>query len=129
MAKEYRSRPSELVGIHDDPYTAFCLDEAVTMFATHVENELRRVSENTKQSPKTAANRRRMVLMNLLKDDLPPLTREGWAQMPQSTKPTGKFSEGVITDEEAAAKGFPAPVRFGNRSYRDPAELFKKNKQ
>lgn len=36
MAKRYRTRPSEFLGI-DDPYMAFCFDEACTYIMTRVD--------------------------------------------------------------------------------------------
>ena len=47
MAKEYSSRPSQLLGI-EDPYSAWCLDDAVYAWGTHVEAELKRATTGAK---------------------------------------------------------------------------------
>lgn len=43
MAEQYSSRPSQLLGI-SDPYTAWCLDDAVYAWGMHVEAELEKAS-------------------------------------------------------------------------------------
>lgn len=42
VAQRYHSRPSQLLAI-DDPYAAYCLDEAVTTFCQGVEAKLEEV--------------------------------------------------------------------------------------
>lgn len=37
MARDYRKRPSDLLHI-DDPYTAYCLDEACFLISTRIQN-------------------------------------------------------------------------------------------
>lgn len=37
MGHVYRKRPSELLAI-DDPYTAYCLDEACALIVQHMQN-------------------------------------------------------------------------------------------
>jgi len=47
QAKTWGQRPSQLLGI-DDPYTAFCVDEAVWMWGNHVESELNKATDGAK---------------------------------------------------------------------------------
>lgn len=56
VAKAYNQRPSDLLGVIDDEYTAFCLDEATWLWGSHVEGQL---SEATRPQPsgKDAAKR------------------------------------------------------------------------
>lgn len=51
MAKEFRARPSDLLGVAN-PYHAFSLDRAVWTFATAVEADMEAVE---KQLPKKAS--------------------------------------------------------------------------
>lgn len=48
LAKTLRTRPSELVGL-EDPYVAYCLDEAVMVFGDHVTTELEKVEGKKKE--------------------------------------------------------------------------------
>jgi hypothetical protein len=50
QATEFRTRPSELVGIdpRDDPFTAFCFDEAVFMWGRFVDGEMKRAVKGAK---------------------------------------------------------------------------------
>ncbi len=62
MAQSYHLPPSHLLGLRNDPadaYVAYCLDEAIFFFGTHVENELAEAEEKakTKQSKKSARQR------------------------------------------------------------------------
>lgn len=38
MSKLYHSRPSELLGISDDAYTAYCLDEAMAYITSRIKD-------------------------------------------------------------------------------------------
>ena len=38
ISKLYKARPSQIMGI-EDPYTAFCLDEAIVLIMDHLEKE------------------------------------------------------------------------------------------
>lgn len=63
-------RPSELVGLdprprHGDPFTAYCLDEAVWMWGQHVENELEKAREGGKTA-KQSANKMKMRFKSLM---------------------------------------------------------------
>ena len=62
-AKTWGVRPSELLDI-DNPYIAYCLDEAVATFGNGVSNELESVEGKSKSQ---VNQRRRAVLGKLLK--------------------------------------------------------------
>lgn len=47
MAEQFQTTPSSLLGL-DDPYTRYCLDEAVYIWGRHVENELAKATEGAK---------------------------------------------------------------------------------
>jgi hypothetical protein len=38
MVRIYNKRPSELIGIQDDAYTAYCLDEACALIIFRMDN-------------------------------------------------------------------------------------------
>lgn len=63
MAKTTRSRPSELMGIEDDPYLAYCLDQAVAHVGQTLEADIETV---THKNPKIQARRREARLIHLL---------------------------------------------------------------
>jgi hypothetical protein len=48
MATEYMTRPSDLMGVEDDPYTAYCLDDATRLWGRWVERQL---DEAEQQAP------------------------------------------------------------------------------
>jgi hypothetical protein len=48
MAKEFRCKPSSLLGLEADPYAAWCFDEACFMFGRQVENELATATQHAK---------------------------------------------------------------------------------
>lgn len=64
-AKQFQVRPSELLGI-SDPWTAYCLDNAVALFGSTLENELDGV---TGKNSKDVARKRERMLTKWL--DLP----------------------------------------------------------
>lgn len=70
MAEQYRKRPSELLGLSDDPYSAYCLDEACYLWGAHVETELEMASRDPKdlnrKEVKSAQNRRQLVYRRLM---------------------------------------------------------------
>ena len=51
MAKAFRARPSELLGVEDD-FDAFRLDRAVYRFGTHVDAALDKVTGNNENEIK-----------------------------------------------------------------------------
>jgi hypothetical protein len=44
MSEQYKTRPSNLLGI-DDPYAAFCVDEAIYIWGSYVDSELDKVGD------------------------------------------------------------------------------------
>lgn len=63
MAKEWCVRPSELLGLSEDTYTSFCVDEAIYAFGSSIENELASMTKYKTESDK-AFNRRKQQAMN-----------------------------------------------------------------
>jgi hypothetical protein len=61
-AKTWRRTPSELFSI-DDPYVAYCLDEAVAMIGGWITGELEKVEGKTQKAVEV---RREFVLKRLL---------------------------------------------------------------
>lgn len=61
-AKTWRRTPSELFSI-EDPYVAYCLDEAVSMIGSWIMGELEKVEGKT---PQAVQARRELVLKRLL---------------------------------------------------------------
>lgn len=78
MAKEYHQRPSHLLGIADDDYTAYCLDEACFLWGSHVEGELEEAGANAKK-PEEAKRKRQMKFKQLLT----PRNEEGVQEAPK----------------------------------------------
>lgn len=60
-AKTWASRPSELLTI-DDPYTAYCVDQAVAAWGNFVESELAKIEGNTS----TDVERKQLARLNEL---------------------------------------------------------------
>lgn len=87
MAQEYNQRPSALVGLSDDPYAAYCLDEAVYIWATHVERELDMSSKGAKND-KVALQKRQRKLTMLMIDDKGGETQ---ASTPMFRDPAARF--------------------------------------
>lgn len=65
QAKTWKTRPSELLGI-DDPYLAYCVDEAISDFGNYVSEELNKVKG---KDEKAIAGKQELVLKGLLGDD------------------------------------------------------------
>ena len=52
MSKTYQVRPSEIIGIVDDIYTAYCFDEACAFFLSELsENKQPHFKEDEKSNP------------------------------------------------------------------------------
>lgn len=52
MSKTYRVRPSEIIGIEDDEYAAYCFDEACAYFLSELsENKQPHFKEDEKSNP------------------------------------------------------------------------------
>lgn len=64
MAKTFNCRPSELLGIHEQP-TAFFLDRATGVFGVHLENEIE-AAESKGKTARSKAMKRNMVLQKYL---------------------------------------------------------------
>lgn len=121
MGKQYRQRPSQLVGVSDS-YAAYCLDEAVYFYGTYVESELHNAVKgitDDKDGKKAEQKHRQTLHMLLSQDDIP--------ENPQETG----VNSGYVHDPDdpvsyETAKTLPAPVRFRDREFADPAKLFVK---
>lgn len=114
MANQFRQRPSALVGV-SDPYAAYCFDEAVYYFGTHVESELRRVSDGKK--PEEAKRQRQAILTQLLTDP-PEVQADGGP--PSQYDPTDPLSR----EKQAEMQRKMPAVKFTGMSFADPSELF-----
>ncbi len=64
LAKTYNCRPSDLLGIDEQP-AAFYLDRAVGVFGIHLENELE-TAEAKGKSARSKAMKKNMVLQKYL---------------------------------------------------------------
>ena len=52
MSRTYQVRPSEIIGIEDDPYTAYCFDEACAFFLSELsEKKTPHFAEDEKSNP------------------------------------------------------------------------------
>lgn len=118
MANQYHVRPSALLAI-SDPYAAYCFDEAVYLFGTHVEFELHQVSAKAKTNEEAAASRRNM-LAHLLFD--PPESEGGEG----AGGGNGYVHDPTDPVSEETARRMPAPVRFNTQKFLDPADTFKR---
>jgi len=59
MAKEWHQTPAQLMGVTDDPWVAWCLNEAVFMFGRHVEYAMDTAEKGmTKAEQRSAARQR-----------------------------------------------------------------------
>lgn len=78
-AQLWRVRPSELVGI-EDPYAAYCFDQAVGEFGSYVKHELEKIEG---KNAKAVEGKRKVRLQALLSAD-----------------PKAKFAQPVVTVKE-----------------------------
>jgi hypothetical protein len=76
LAKIYKTRPSELLGVHDE-LAAFYLDRAVATFGSLVENEMHSAGEGKKE--KQAEMARNLVLVKWIPELLKGKFREPMA--------------------------------------------------
>lgn len=67
MAKEYRVRPSALLGV-SDPYIAYCLDESIFTWGNYVDNEVAQAGSKGNSDKDKNRNRQRR-LSQLLPDE------------------------------------------------------------
>jgi hypothetical protein len=59
MAQEYQCRPSSLVGIEDDPWLSWCLDEATYLWGRHLDSQVKEASQKGKTDKARQANAQR----------------------------------------------------------------------
>lgn len=64
-AQLWRVRPSDMMGI-EDPYTAFCFDQAVGEFGSYVRHEVQSIDG---KNAKAVEGKRRLRLKALLDED------------------------------------------------------------
>jgi hypothetical protein len=68
QARQWKVRPSEMLGL-EDPYTAYCLDEAVLDLVSYIEEELESVKVKGSK-PEVLAVRKAAKLEALLTGDV-----------------------------------------------------------
>lgn len=85
MSKEWKERPSSLLGLSEDAYVSYCVDEAVFMFGRYVESAMHEAEEATKNAKQKAAARQR-ALTTILTSSAPPKDGEQQALPPPDTK-------------------------------------------
>ena len=66
MAKAWGCRPSVLLGLSDDAYIAYCVDEAIFAFGTAIESDLGSMKQNKKESGEAFARRKQNRFNHLL---------------------------------------------------------------
>lgn len=67
LARRYNIRPSNVLGIVDD-YTAFCLDQAVMLFAAGVQQKLDDIPQGKgKKAPESRKRKQDALLHKLLR--------------------------------------------------------------
>jgi len=66
MAKVWGCRPSVLLGLSDDDFIAYCVDEAIFAFGTAIESDLNSMRQNKKESSEAFARRKQNRFTHLL---------------------------------------------------------------
>ena len=66
MAKEWGCRPSALLGLSDDDFTAYCVDEAIFAFGQAIESDLGSMKQNRKESSEAFSSRKQNRFTQLL---------------------------------------------------------------
>jgi hypothetical protein len=61
MAKEYSQRPSSLLGLADDSYAAWCVDEVAYIWGRHVEGSMAEAEAKAKGDTAKFAARQRAL--------------------------------------------------------------------
>lgn len=125
MAQQFQCRPSSLVAV-EDPYAAYCLDEAIYLFGNYVEGELRRVSDKAKNA-KAAQRERSHMLATLLRDSDELMTVDSLKRPTTQNHNVATLDKDDPVSPETAAR-MPPATKFTGRRFKDPAELFTKNK-
>lgn len=109
MSQSLRSRPSELLlgsgQVANDPYTAYCLDEAVTIWGQYVEGQLDAARDGAK-NPNQAKNKVKLRFQTLMAD----------------------HEEREVEKGGEASEEFPAhlPRRAAPSKFRDPMDMLRK---
>lgn len=65
MAKEWHKSPAELIGVTNDPWVMWCVNEAVFMFGRHVDHEMDK-AEGSQQKPAQRSAARQRALQTAL---------------------------------------------------------------
>lgn len=71
MALAYRTSPSLQMDLTDDPYTAYCFDEAAYTWGLHVQNEVDAAGAESKDNKAKAAAKQRRLMSILGQSDKP----------------------------------------------------------
>ena len=88
QAREFGSKPSEIVGLTAGSWEAFCFDEACFMWGRHVESTLRDATKKAKNENQ-AQTRAMMVMKRLMAEP----EEEEEAGEESTPAPTGKFRD------------------------------------
>lgn len=62
----WRCRPSALLGLSDDSYSSFCVDESIFAFGTAIESELNSLKQGKSESGESFARRKQSLFLRLL---------------------------------------------------------------
>lgn len=87
MAKEYSTRPSSLLGLTEDSFAAWCLDEVTYLWGTHVEAEVAQSGEKMKNPDQRLAAKHRTLSSLLFDGD----TEDGKGEV--AAAPKGRFRD------------------------------------
>lgn len=69
QAKGWGVRPSQLLGLEDDSYVAYCVDEAIGRWGNFVKGRMEEVTERAK-NPKAAQRKQDLEFHRLFADEL-----------------------------------------------------------
>lgn len=86
-----------------DPFTAYCLDEAVFMWGTYVEGEISKAEKEAKTTQQ-AKNKIKLVIHRLLKED------------------EDEYRRDASKDAEGNERALP-PVKKASGKFRDPMSV------
>lgn len=70
MARAYHCRPSELLGVQE-PYEAYCLDEALYLWGSYIENTVAQAGTNINDKRMRQVTKDRMLSSLLAEPDAP----------------------------------------------------------
>ena len=110
MAKEYGCLPSQLLRLDEanDPYTAFCFDEACHMWGSFVESELDQAGSQCKDSSQINSYRLRRYEQLMYQQD---------ESQQEQSQPTPVVKPVVLLNEDNK------PNRSPRGRFRDPASI------